>query len=358
MAASPYASSLGRLKADGTSFLTAEAYSSLVNAITLDEFTKILQGTPYGFELERARAAYTGISLLEAAINRTLVRRNRHAFEATPFAGRLVIGAYLKRWDVENIAAILSAKTQRRALTVGETELVSSRDLPAGLFAGAMTLDDFRALLQQPTVDAVATDLVRFGYGGPLLPLMEEYQRTHDIFPLLHALQVQYYQSVLEATRFFQGDEWAVRDLLRSEIDLRNVLLLLKGKDGALPIEEVRGRWLAGGAIAEGEATDLYGARDVPDLVERLGGRYPGLAQGNAAYAESKSLASYDIVLQRERTKEELHRLGSYPMSLGGVFTYLLLSEVERGDLRRIAFGILYGIPPERRRALLVSPRA
>ncbi len=357
MSGSPYASSLGRLKADGTAFLTRATLEGLMRSTGLGEFTKQLATTPYGYDLEQARAAYQGIALVEAAINRTLVRRNRHAYEATPFAGRLVVATDLRRWDIENITAILASKAQRRTLSVGETELVSSREIPAGLFAGAMTLDDFRALLQQPTVDAIANELVRFGYGGTLLPLMEEYQRTHDIFPLLHALQVQYYRSVLEAARFFQGDEWVVRELVRGEIDARNVLVLLKGKDGELSTEEVLTRWIDGGAIPASEVTDLYSARTVPELVERLAPRFPALSEGNEAYAESRSLGTYDIALQRARARAEVHRLASYPMSLGGVFTYLLLAEVERADLRRIAFGLLYAVPTERLASLVASPR-
>lgn len=357
MATSPYASSLGRLRADAGAFLPREMYPTLAQASSVDELAKQLAPTPYAYDLETARAAYTGIALVETALNRTLVRRNRHAFEATPFAGRLVVASYLKRWDIENITLILSSKAQDRPLSIGETELVSSRDIPAGLFAGAMTLDDFRDLLNQPTVDALVTQLVRFGYGGTLLPLIEAFQRTHDIFPLTYALRVQYYHDVLETARFFQGDEWIVRQFLRSEIDVHNALVLLKGKDAGIAVEEVLTRFLDGGGVAPGEVNDLYAARNVPELVERMAPKFPTLPEGNASYQEAKSLAGFEVALQRERATNELRRLRSYPMSLGGIFTYLLLAELERADLRRIAFGILYGLPGEKITPLLVSPR-
>ena len=354
---SPYASSLGRLRADAGSFLPRDLYSSLVHASNVDELVKQLTPTPYAFDLESARAAYTGIALLESALNRTLVRRNHHAFEATPFAGRLVVASYLKRWDIQNLTLLLSSKVQGRSLSIGEVELVSSRDLPAGLLAGAMTLDDFRDLLNQPTVDALVAQLVRFGYGGTLLPLIEAFERTRDIFPLTFALEVQYYHDVLETARFFQGDEWIVRQFVKSEIDLRNVLVLLKGKDVDVPLDDLLTRWLDGGDLAKGEVSDLYAARTVPELIERLTPRYPALPEGNAAYQESQSLSGYEVALHRERAATELKRLRSYPMSLGGIFTYLLLAELERADLRRIAFGILYGLPAEKLTPLLVSPR-
>ncbi len=357
MAASAYASALGRLKPEFPAFLPKETYGPLTAAKDPNEVAKLLEGTPYGPDLQSARAAYQGVALVEVAINRTFVRRNRHAYEATPFAGRGVVGAYLTRWDLQNIELILAAKAQGRAVTETEDHLVSSREIPAGLYAGVLTLDDFRQLLAQPTLEAVAAALVRHGYGATVLPLVEAFQRTHDIFPILHALDAEYYARVLAATKFFQGDEWVVRQFLASEIDVRNALLLLKGKAADLPMDEVAGRWLAGGALAAAQVPDLYGVRAVPELADRLAARFPTVGEGTAEFTEGQSLTGYEAALSRDRATSELRRLRTYPLSLAVIFTYLLLAEVEREDVRRIAFAKLYGIPAERLAPLLVGPR-
>ncbi len=357
MAGSPYASALGRLKPDFSTFLSRDLYPALVAAKDANELAKLLETTPYSADLARARATHSGATLVEVAVNRAFVRRNRHAYEATPFAGRAVVAAYLGRWDIQNIEMILSAKALGRTITETEDHLVSSREIPAGLYAGVMTLDDFRILLGQPTLEATVRALVRHGYGATILPLLEAFERTHDIFPVLQALDRQYYRSVLEAARFFQGDEWVVRALLQSEIDVRNSLLLLKGKGADLPLDAVSARWLDGGTLTRGQAPDLYSARSVPDLAERLAGRFPSVPEGNAGYAEGGSLTGYEVALERDRTVAELKRLRTYPLSLSVIFAYLLLSEVERADLRRIVFGRLYGFAPERLTPLLISPR-
>lgn len=357
MAASSYASALGRLKPEFTAFLSKDIYVQLTSAKDPNEVAKVLEGTAYGPDVQQARAAYQGIALVEVATNRTFVRRNRHAYEATPFAGRAVVGAYLTRWDRQNIELILSAKAQGRPLTETDEHLVSSREIPAGLYGGVLTLDDFRTVLSQPTLEATATALVKYGYGATVLPLLEAFQRTHDIFPLLHALDRDYYRQVLEAARFFQGDEWVVRQLLASEIDVRNVLLLLKGKAADLPVDEVLQRWFEGGTLPASLVPDLYGARGVPEMTERLVDRFPSIGEGTSEFQSAQSLTGYEAVLTRERAVTELKRLRAYPLSLGVIFTYLLLAELERADVRRIAFGKMYGIPAERLSPLLVSPR-
>ncbi len=356
MAGSPYASALGRLKSHLPSFLPKESYGPLVAAKDILEVTKLLETTPYGPEIAQSAASYQGAPLLELAVNHVLVARNRLAYESTPFAGRALVGAYLRRWDIQNIGIILSAKAQGR--TVGETEtaLISTRDIPAGLVAGTMSLDDFRLVLQQPTLDAVAQALVKFGYGGALLPRMEAYNRTHDIFPLLSALDRFYYEDLLASARFYQGDEWVVRLLIQSEIDVRNALLLLKGKDAGLPVEAVQERFLDGGTVLRASVPELFGGRTVGEVVAALEPRFPALPEGNELYASSRSLAGYEAALGRERAIRELKRLRAYPLSVGIVFTFLLLAELERADLRHIVYGKLYGVaPPDIERELIVA---
>ena len=357
MGASAYASALGRLKPEFTAFLPKETYATLTAAKDPNEVAKILEGTAYGPDVQAARAAYQGASLVEVAINRTYVRRSRHAYEATPFAGRGVVGAYLTRADIQNIELILSSKAQGRPVTEAEEHLVSSREIPAGLYAGVLTLDDYRMLLGQPSVEATASALVRYGYGATVLPLVEGFQRTHDVFPILHALDGEYYRRVFEAARFFQGDEWVVRQFLASEVDVRNALLLLKGKAADLPMDEVVSRWFDGGTVAASQVPDLYGGRGVAEVVDRLAARFPSVAEGNAEYASAESLTGYESALARDRATSELRRLRTYPLSLSVIFTYLLLAELEREDVRRIAFAKLYGVPAERLASFLVSPR-
>jgi V/A-type H+/Na+-transporting ATPase subunit C len=356
MAGSPYASALGRLEPDFPSFLPKETYASLLGAKDAGDLAKMLETSPYADEIVRARTTHPGSSMLELAINRTFVRRNRHAYDATPYAGRRVVAAYLGRWDIQNVELILSSKAHGRPLTETEDHLVSSREIPAGLYAGVMTLDDFRLLLSQPSLEATVAALAQFGYGATVLPLLEAFERTHDIFPVLSALDRQYYRDVGEAARFFQGDEWVVRGLLASEIDVRNALLLLKGKRSEMPLSELLPRWIPGGTLAQEAAGDLYAARGVPELAERLAERFPSVAEGNEEFRDGENLSGYETALQRDRAARELRRLRTYPLSLSVIFAYLLRSEVERGDLRRLAFGKLYGLPNERLARLLVAP--
>jgi len=358
VASSPYASPLGRLKAQFPTFLTAEQIRSLGGAADVADIAKLLEGGPYTAALAQAATLYKGAQLLEVALNRVFVDRNRLAIETSPFAGKPTVAAYLKRWDIQNLGLILSAKAEGRPLKEWEVFLVSSREIPAGLVAGTLTLDDLRALLPLPSVEAIVNAIVRYGYGAVLLPLVDEYGRTGDIFPLLHALDVQYYREVLDAARLFQGDEWTVREFLRSEVDARNALLLLKGKATGLPAETVFSRFFEGGSFPRGTAEEQFNqARSVPDLAQALEGAFPHVTDATPRFESDQSLVAYETVLARERLRRELTRMRAFPLSLAIIFTFLAQAEVERDDLRRIVFSKVYGVPTSELLPLLLRPQ-
>ncbi|HEV2519873.1 MAG TPA: V-type ATPase subunit [Thermoplasmata archaeon] len=357
MSSSPYASALGRLKAHLPAFLPKDVLHRMAGAKDLNEVAKMLESTPYGPEILRAASTLKGAPMLESAVNATFAERNRRAFESASFAGRPIVGAYLQRWDIENISIVLAAKARGRPVTEDAHRLVSWRELPAGIPAGAMTIDGLRSLIAQPTLEATVHYLVNFGYGATLLPLAETFARTHDIFPLVQALEREYYARLFASVRFFQGDEWVVLEFLRDEVDDRNVMLVLKAKESGLAPDEATARWIDGGRLPKAGVPELLGARTVPELVAALAARFPALSNGLSNYEATRSLAGFELELLQDRAVRAIRRMRAYPLSLAILMTYLLLADVERADLRRIIYGILYAMPAASIEPMLILPK-
>jgi vacuolar-type H+-ATPase subunit C/Vma6 len=122
-------------------------------------------------------------------------------------------------------------------------------------------------------------------------------------------------------------------------------------------MDEVLSRWLAGGTLLSSQAPDLYAARGVRELAERLAPRWPSIGEGSPGDTRVDSLTGYEAALQRDRATVELRRLATYPLSLAVIFTYLLRAELEWSDLRRIVFGRVYDLPASEIEPLLVSYR-
>ncbi|MDE1820529.1 MAG: V-type ATPase subunit [Euryarchaeota archaeon] len=351
-----YASSLGRIKATVPGFLRKDLFNALLAARDIGEVAKLLEGTWYGGEITQAMGALTGAEALEVAVNRQFVKLNRFAYNASPFAGRPVVGAYLRRWDIENIGVILSAKAYGRLVSEGESFLVSDRETPAGLSAGLLSIDDLRVLLSQSSVEGVANQLVKFGYGTVLLQQLDAFNTNRDIFPLIQALEKQYYEQLLAMARFFQGDEWVVRQYLANELDVRNLMTVLKAKDRKIALDDVSPLFLDGGTFTQKALSDLSNLASVQEIVGSVGSAVP-LADGVPSYTENGSLTGFELAMKRQQAEKNLVRMRQYPLSLAGIFGFLLQAEVERSDLRKIVYGKVYGWSGDRISKDLISTK-
>ncbi len=346
MSETTYASSMGRLKALSGLLLNRDTLLSMTVAKDVADLGKLMEGTPYAGDLTRALEIYKDSDALEVAVNRHFVTVTRLVYQVAPFAGRAPIAAYLRWWDIENVLAILAAKAYGRILSESDTFIVSDRKTPTGFSAGVLSIDDLRNLLAQPSVDAVVQNLTRYGYGVTIMEHLGEFTKTQNIFPITRALEAQYYAELLRSAVFFQGDEWVVRQFIAEEIDTKNILTLLKGKESGVRSEGLSSFFIPGGILSLKQFQDLAQARSIEEIISGLGTGY-ALTDALAQYREHATLVPFEIALQRRHASMNQERMRIFPLSLAGIFHFLLRARIEREDLRKIIYGKVYGLPAD-----------
>lgn len=351
---SPYSSSFGRLQALSMNFLTNDFIQNLVKAEDVPGITRILESTWYGPEIERAASLYSGPELLEVAMNRHLVETNRIALQITPFSRKTAIQAYLTKWDIYNIELILSSKIIGRPITETEPFLVSSRNFPAGITAGNISHDEMKIILAQPTFEGVVNQLVKYKYGVILIQHLDTYQKTGDLSSMVADLMDFYYTNLLETLKFYQGDEGTLRDLIRGQMDKKNILTVLKGKDSNTDKEVVKKHFISGGNISVEKLLDIYGSNNMEELVNRIDEQ---LKFGNLLdqYRKTKSLIDFEVAIDKFININYVKKLKNIALSIGTIFYFIIRAEFEWDNIKRIAYGKRYGFSPERIGALLIT---
>jgi len=314
---------------------------------------KTLESTWYKPEIEKAASVFKQSELLEVALNRHLVYINKMALEATPFNGKSAVRAYLSKWDIYNIELILSAKSMGRPISETESFLVSSRNVPAGISAGNIPHDEMKMILSQTGVDGVVNQLVKYNYGTILMQHVETYQKTGDLGPMMSALQTFYYHNLLESLKFFQGDEGLIRDFFRAEIDKKNILSLLKAKESNLDRELLSKHIVDGGKITKNELLEIYNAKDVAEIVGRIENRFM-LVNALAQYKKSKSLIDFEVALDKFINSEYIKKLKNIALSIGTIFYFIINTEHERENIKRIAYGKRYNLSSDYINSLLL----
>lgn len=353
MPTSQYSSSFGRLQAISSNLLSKDIIQNLLKAKDVFEITKMLESTWYGPEIERAASLYQPPELLEVALNRHLVEVNKICLEATPFSGKTAIRAYLLKWDMHNIGLILSSKSMGKTITETEPFLVSSRNFPAGISAGNIQHDEMKIILSQSGVEGVVNQLMKYNYGTILMQHLDTYQKTGDLEPMMTALQVYYYRNLLESLKFFQGDEGMIRELIRTEIDKKNVLNLLKAKEVNLDKEIVGRHIVEGGKIPLTALIEMYGAKNMEEFVSKIEAHLP-LGQELSQYKKTKSLIDFEVALDRFITSTYVRKLKNIVLSIGTIFHFVITAEHERENIMRIAYGKRYNLSTEQIGSLLL----
>jgi V/A-type H+/Na+-transporting ATPase subunit C len=353
MTSSSYSSSFGRLQSLSTNFLSKDAIQSLVKAEDVADIRRMLESTWYGPEIERASSLYSPPELLEVALNRHLVEINKIVLETAPFSGKNAIRAYLLKWDIHNIELILSSKLIGRTITETEPFLVSSRNFPAGITGGNITHDEMKIILSQPGIEGVVNYLVKYKYGTIIMQHFDTIQKTKDLSHLMVDLMAYYYSTLIESLKFFQGDEGVIRDVIRMQIDKKNILSLLKGKNSNLDRELVNKHLIEGGHIALNELLEMFGSKNVEEFVNRIEER---LIMGDLleTYRKTHSLIDFEIAMDQFISTNYVQRLKNISLSIGYIFHFIIIAEFEWDNIKRIAYGKRYGIPMERIRSMLL----
>ncbi len=354
MTTSPYSSSFGRLQALAVNFLSKDVYQNLLKAEDVASITRILEGTWYGPEIEKAATLYSAPELFEVAINRHLVEVNRIALDTAPFSGKAAVRAYLLKWDIYNIELILSSKTIGRTITETEPFLVSSRNFPASITAGNIPHDEMKIILAQTSVDGVVNQLVKYKYGTILIQHLDLYQKTSDLSHMMADLYSFYYTNLLETLKFFQGDEGIIRDLIRMQIDKKNILVLLKGRDSNLNKDLIKGHLIEGGNVPIVKLMDIYNSKNMEEFVSRID---DNLKSGNLSetFMKTSSLIDFEVALDKMISSIYVKKLKNIALSIGQIFHFILNAEYEWDNIKRIAYGKQYGFSPERISSMLVN---
>lgn len=349
---STYSGCYGRIKVARTELLGISQLKSFLS-MGFEDITRALSSTPYKEDINALYTLYTNPELLEMAANRRLSARNRLALFAPPPAASGMLKAYMAKWDVENIKAILSSKYLGYSMKETESFLLSFRDVPVGIYGGNLRREDYNVLLNQQGVEGVAEALTRYGYGAIVLQHIESYRKDGDISPMLRALDLHYYSVLFSSLKFYMGSEGSLIRFFMEEVDTRNIKVLISGKDESIPFEDLRAGLFPYGTMSMDALQSLYSAQDVAEMASRISDRFD-LQQAVAAYRERGDTGFFELALRSSLLKRYLPVLDAQALSVGALFSYILSAERERDVLMTIVNGKAYGLPQERIGELLV----
>jgi len=303
------------------------------------EIARFMEETEYETEMNALGARYSGVDLIEYALNRNLAK---HFEDLLRWAdGRLydLIARYLRKFDVWNL------KTVIRGTYSGATEADVRDDLILAGEIGEETLD---RLVAAETVPEIVELLEGTLFGPPLEAALREYEDTGVLVPLENALDLEFYEDLLaglpsEGTR---ATELYV-EFLQAEIDFRNLRNALRLARSGADIEPAEYFIDGGRLFDESDVRQLASNQD--QLLEHIRSSVYGddLEVALDVLEDAESLIEFEHALDAALLEYADTLSNRYPLSICPVLSYVLAKEREVDNIRAIARGREAGLEPE-----------
>lgn len=347
-----YAYANARVKAMQSDLFSQSKFESLISTKDFGELTHELNLTVYKDDLATLAVKYSGADLLEAAIHRHLVRVSKTILLLTPDDSKDVVSLILGRWDIRNISLIITSKALGYPLgQLTDVFLVSSSDFPLGLMAGVLSYYEMKELVDMKDVASVVTWASK-RYGGDFEQYLEKYRADGDIGPLLLQLELTYLRKLILSVQGRSGADARVAVALKSSIDEKNIVALMKGKQRGVVAQDMVKYLVEGGNLSVALLTELYRATNVEELVEGIKPHYD-LTEAVPAYREG-GLAALESLLSRKVAQKSIASLRVAPPSLSSIVAYMMLKDLEIDNLVKVIRGKEYGVQDKEIRSSLV----
>ncbi len=325
-------------------------YEGLVELDDFDRMVQLLQQTPYKDEIQEAVLRKSGAAAIDEALKLNLARTFRRVLSFMSPEGQALVSTLLGRWDIHNIKTILRGIHMH----IDPEEIIDSL-LPAGELE-EIELDE---LAKQEDIKGCIDLLATWGisYGRPLTKEVATYAETRDLSFLELALDKYYFTYSLRRVRMLGPNGQKAQDILQTQIDIVNLLTLLRLQKSKQPEEEAKRLYVPyGREIRFEQFLALAQKDDVDDLIDGLlTTTYGRILEGAMMkYIEHGSLAALERALETHFVQKGAGMSKGDPLGVGIAIGYIWAKHNEIVNLRIIVKGRTIGMPEKRIREELI----
>ncbi len=336
-----YAYSNARVRAMRTLLLTTGQVSELVDVEGASSVVELLERTPYKEDLVSLSLKFRGAELVELALARNFARTAQKLVRITPEQDRPVVEAMLKRWDVHNIRTILMAKYLGKPAADLEAFLVP---------AGRLGQREIKAMAEADGVEGAISAIGPTEYGSVLKKALKQNKAIHEMLAELD----KYYFETMSARIMEMSSDPQVCGMLRSEIDVKNIMNVLRCKRARMEPRRIREFIITGGNLPKQKLMDMSEDDDTEAAAAEIVKYYP-LQKALDRYREDRSLARLEIALESMIAERGLRALRRSILSLGAIIGFLYLKEQEIGNVRKVMRGKEFGMDREKIKEMIIT---
>jgi V/A-type H+-transporting ATPase subunit C len=329
-----------RVRSRRAALFDDDDYRKLVRMGT-SEIARFMEETEYESEMNALGSRYSGVDLVEYALNRNLAKHFEDLLQWSD--GRLydLIARYLRKFDAWNV------KTVIRGLYSGAERADIEDDL---IRAGEFSERQLDQLLAAESIEEAVEVLGTTMFADELELALEDYDESGTLVALENAADRAFYETLLSGLPdTVEGDSpvGLYLEFLEAEIDFRNLRNALRIARSGADLDPSN-YYIEGGRLFDAEEIrQLVGNLD--QLVEHIRQSPYGddLDDALDTLAEAENLIEFERALDAALLEYADRLSNRYPLSVCPVLSYVLAKEREVDNIRAIARGREAGLDPE-----------
>ncbi len=345
-----YGYSNARVKAMKGMILRSNALEEMIKVGSIEAMVELLQRTNYKNDLAAASVNYSGSLLIENAASRGFARLVRKLIKIAPKSDKKALKVLLARWDLMNIKTLINAR--RLGMDYDQTR-------PLLFDIGGLSEDDFKEILK---TDNLLKELGKTELGSRFISFSRQDKSgkargiragTQDDKSLLTKIEGEmdsYIYLFMDNVLSEVGgkDFLRIREIIRKEIDAKNVMIIERLKAYGAPREKIIKSLIRGGTLNKLFLDKIIECKDLAHVMTIISSRFYNIKE------KEGSLYELEIALEKSIAAQKVLAFRSAMLSAGVIIGFLLLKEEEINNLRKIAKGKEFGLSESEVRSMLV----
>ena len=324
--------------------------SELIPRSTMDELAKqesvepilarLLQ-TSYMRSIEEYGGAKIRSELVDFALSSDLAKNLAKLERVTPKPKRKLMLLFIGRFEMENAKLLIDAKAKQRRFEEIERFLVET---------GSMRKVSMKEAYQnEHDVEALAARIGRMmPYKEIMSRAMSEYAKSKNVLEAENEIDRQFYRTVSDSFDLLSKTSPESAKLIRREIEMKNILTLMRAKRYGLTEEEVSRSIIGNGITSHNALLALFkSAKSVDELASGI--KSFDLKEALALYQQSKGTQTlrFEIAMRNSLFRMALHLLRHSVLSFGTLAGYAYIKQMEVLALRTLVDGKQNGLSSE-----------
>ncbi len=332
-----YAYSNTRVKAMESKLVKKETLERMLAAKEQESIAAMLLQTEYKSEVEKLGGVKAMGTLIDFALSRNLGRETSKLISIAPKDQRAIMIAIAGEWDISNIKILLEAIASKKSYDDISRYVIDTK------YTGLAISKEVMAL--KGVDEAISWMSGHTPYSAMLASAQEAYRRSHSALDAGEALEREYYIRLGGTIQKLSIIDKEAAALIRSRIDMRNMLVLLEAKKHGTDYANASARLLPNGTMQMHAMEKLFkDSKNVEGLAESA--KVFDLKGAAAEYGagKTKPLMVFEISMLNEIFRKALRGVRHSVLSFGALVAFLYLKEVEVFTIRILIKGRSYGL--------------